>query len=385
MTHALPSRLQSLQQNLIERRAAKRLVLQNGDVGFASAPSNIALIKYWGKRHDALQQPLNSSVSLTLGDFRSTTKLVLRGCLFPEDERSTAMRPTCEIILNHKKSLADKKLLALWQRMSAGWGDELGFELHTKNNFPTACGIASSASGFAAFVGAVADLLQLSKLWSHEDLQYWLCEWARLGSGSATRSAILGASVPFCAWEKINDFETKTFAIQSFWTSEIRSLVVVVSDSEKEVSSSAGHSLVDTSALQMVRLAGVKRQYDSIQEAIAKGDFDTLATLCETDAFAMHAVMQSCEPPLKYLGDETAQLIAAFVQWRDTHRIQACWSLDAGPNLHIIYSKKDCDFVIDFFANQILKMLGRSFKIMTNTHHAGLALGRQCYFEKDTE
>ncbi len=377
----LPGRLRLLQSQLREMRFDGRILLQNGDRGYATAPSNIALIKYWGKEPGREQIPVNSSVSLTLGAFRSFTEVIVRGRFFPEHERTTAPEGRHEISFVDGQAAipADTKVDRLLHAMFGDWAEEIGLTILSRNNFPTACGMASSASGMAALVGAIADLLQLEKHFTHADLSYWLAEWSRFGSGSATRSALRGPGCSFVAWEREENEEglwTRTSALESEagLARKIHHCVLVVDDSPKDIPSSRGHQLAASSPLQAIRVAGLARKMDNIKKAIFDGDFATIIDLAEDDAFSLHAVMLSGKERINYIKPATEVLIAEFVKRRNELGEMALWTLDAGPNIHIVYLSESAQFVENFvdWARQHQK---GKLRILGGRYAPGLALG----------
>jgi diphosphomevalonate decarboxylase len=383
----LPERLRSLQLRLRDMRFEGRILLQNGDRGFATAPSNIALIKYWGKEEGREQIPVNSSLSLTLGAFRSFTEVVVRGRFFPEDERATAPSGRNEISLSGdgRSVPVDAKLERLVRAIFLDWADEVGLSIISRNNFPTACGLASSASGYAALVGAIADLLQLEKHFSPEDVSYWLAEWARIGSGSATRSTLRGPGCSFVAWEREDSSGepwTRTFPIpvDPGLSRKIHHCVLVVDETPKEVSSSTGHLLAGSSPLQSIRVAGLAQKMERMKSAVARGDFATIATIAEDEAFALHAVMQSGKERVNYFRPATELLLSEFVRRRNRMGESALWTLDAGPNIHILYLSESTSFVQQF-VNWARARLDNKLKVLGGRYAPGLALGLDNYRE----
>lgn len=338
---SLPETLRTLQRRLQAAVRSGDLLAQSGDFGFASAPSNIALLKYWGKRPGLMQVPVNPSVSYRLGAFRSQTRVRVLGRMFPGndgiDAPRGAERPPFRLSLGGAAACAPPaKMQAFLEGLLAGWADEVGLHIESHNNFPTACGVASSASGYAALAGAIADAFGLASHLEPAELQLWLSEWARLGSGSATRSAWLEPD-PFVTFEADSEGACLARALSA---SEpllgLRHLLVVVSSAAKEVSSSAGHGTAHTAPLQAIRVAGMPARFSRFAAALRAGDFCAIAALAEEDAAAMHAVMQTQSVPQCYLSGTTAALVALFIGLRDARKAPAFWTLDAGPNLHLL-------------------------------------------------
>lgn len=373
----IPNELKNLQNKLLSLRNENKIELQNGDVGYANAPSNIALLKYWGKQPGKNQIPENSSLSFTLGGFRSFTKVTTLGRFFPENEKNTSAKFSNKLILKDENNkIIDekipKKIELFLNAILHPFADEIALQIESMNNFPTACGIASSASGYAALVGAIADLLQLKKHFTVDELQYWIAEWSRIGSGSATRSSILQADSLYVAWKLISTEETKTESIKYHdnWKN-IKHCVLVLDESPKSISSSEGHKTAQTSPFHSIRVAGINAKFSYLTKAIEDFNFEAVKQITEEDAFSMHAVMQTGTEPACYLNMEVAKVIAKFISYRDANNLQAFWTLDAGPNIHFIYRPEHEKLLNDFFST-----LNKKLKIYHNTQKgACLILG----------
>lgn len=330
------SRLEELQNKILKLRKEKKLILQNGDIGFGQAPSNIALIKYWGKELGKKQIPENSSLSFTLNHLVSKTKVTALGRFFPESQEPI-QRMSHQIWISGQ-SESTPKMNSFLDSILSPYANEIGIKIESQNNFPTACGIASSASGYAALCKAIADLLQLEKHFSQDDLQYWLYEWSRLGSGSATRSAGLDPNSLFVSWEKTSDSKTITSSVPFHENlKNLKHCVFVLDDNPKSVSSSEGHQYAHTSPFHNIRVAGVEEKMRQMKKALVDFDFKTMIRITEEDAFAMHSVMQTGLPSACYLNKMTSDIISHFVKFRDSNHINAFWTLDAGPNVHFLF------------------------------------------------
>jgi diphosphomevalonate decarboxylase len=290
--------------------------------------SNIAFIKYWGVSDPALNIPLNSSISMTLADAYTVTTV-------------TWMEPgslaSDEIVLDGSL-LGPEKARRISQhldRLRALAGVDDRARVESRNNFPMASGIASSASGFAALTVAGAAALGL-------DLPpERLSAIARRASGSASRSLFGG----FVEWRKGAD-DTDSHAFPLFgpdhW--DLRDVVAVVSSAEKAVSSANGHSLALTSPLVDGRTAHVEGWLATVREAIAQRDLAKLGPVIELDALAMHGIMMTSTPALLYWQPETMQILHAVHQWR-ADGLPVYFTIDAGPNVHLICEAQDADTV----------------------------------------
>ncbi len=289
----------------------------------ARAGSNIAFIKYWGVQPGPLGElhvPLNNSISLTLADAYTLTTVEWDEGLASDDITLDEVR------LGERAAARISEHL---DRIRALAGDARRARVVSRNNFPTASGIASSASGFAALsvAGAAAMGLDLGPA----DLS----RLARLGSGSASRSLFGG----FVEWQQGVDHETSV-AHELFpaahWA--LCDVVAIVSSAEKQTSSKAGHRLAASSPLNDARVAGLKAPgggLDEVREAIAARDLSRLGPAIERDALAMHAVMMTGRPSLLYWQPATLELLHAVPQWR-AEGIKVYFTIDAGPNVHLI-------------------------------------------------
>jgi len=382
--HNIPIELANLQQKLNTLRKSGQLEIQNGDEGYASAPSNIALLKYWGKDPHKLQIPDNSSISFTLNGFRTFTKVRSLNRFLPEIPSTRETSKSHQFILTKEgqtPSLEGQtpapKLNLFLNSILSPFANDITLKIETTNQFPTACGIASSASGYAALAGAIADMLNLQERFSPQELQYWISQWARIGSGSATRSSLLEEDSLFVMWKKTSADETQTENIPHHpaWQ-DVSHCVFILDGTEKSVSSSAGHTHAPTSVFHKIRVAGIHQRINKMKQALAQYDFETIAHLTEEDAFAMHAVMQTGTPPACYLNDKASSIIAAFVTMRNEFSWNAFWTLDAGPNVHFIFKKDDAPHIAHFHS-LMESFVGDKIRVLYNTpQYQGLKIGQ---------
>jgi diphosphomevalonate decarboxylase len=305
-----------------------------------SAPVNIACIKYWGKRNESLILPTNSSLSVTLSqdNLRSTTTaradpsfaadcLWLNGKVDPIKVGGRLHTCISEM----------KRLRAAFEAANPGQPKIASFNVHicSFNNFPTAAGLASSASGFAALVYALAKLYALPQ--TPEELSLI----ARRGSGSACRSLFGG----FVAWDMGSDDVTgldskaRQVAPESHWP-EMEALICVVNDAKKGTSSTSGmQRTVVTSALLQHRIGFVvpSRMAD-IESAIADKRFGDFAEITMRDSNQFHAVALDTYPPIFYMNDVSRAIIAIITEYnRLSEQPKAAYTYDAGPNA-VIYA-----------------------------------------------
>ena len=322
------------------------------------AGSNIAFIKYWGVADPAtsvasgqqpvvnedLNIPLNNSISMTLADAHTTTTVAWD---------SSSNLPTDTICIDGAKlqGAAAERIVAHLDRLRALAGVSHKARVVSNNNFPMAAGIASSASGFAALtvaasaaLGLQLDATQLSAV-------------ARQASGSASRSLFGG----FVEWERgwgqgageeergeregesllsphSTFLDSRSVAHQmhdeDHWA--LRDVIAIVSTGAKRVSSSSGHRLAATSPFNAARTQCVSEWLTTVRRAIAARDFSLLGPVLESDALAMHAVMMTSAPSLLYWQPGTLEVLQAVRAWREEEGVPVYFTIDAGPNVHLI-------------------------------------------------
>jgi diphosphomevalonate decarboxylase len=373
--------LVTLQEKLLAARLSGALFFQPGDEGCASAPSNIALLKYWGKESHLLQTPCNSSLSMTLGSFRSFTRVEILNAGLPVahwfaggQPKSFAIATPHQFFFGGAQTPSpDAKVEGFLKRVLRDFAPDLALRVESQNTFPTACGIASSASGFAALAGALWDGLGLERVLNLSEKNIWISQWARIGSGSATRSCGEQESSPFVSWhlKGLQNLSNPLEVHQEF--RHLEHVVIVFDEQKKKVSSSDGHKGVWSSPFQWLRHAQVEKAFADLERALQKGDFFRVAELTENDAFAMHAVMFTTKVPTPYFDHPTAQFLAEFVRWRNEKQVKAFWTLDAGPNVHVLMHPSVRPELEMFFRTQNLK------KCLWNQSARGLALGKQSF------
>ncbi|MEK6917127.1 MAG: diphosphomevalonate decarboxylase [Nanoarchaeota archaeon] len=284
----------------------------------AIANSNIAFVKYWGKKAEG-NIPMNASISMTLDSVLSTKTTVEFSPKYDKDE----------FILNDKKETGEKlervsKFLDIFRCGSNA-------KIVSVNTFPTASGIASSASGFAALAAACNKSMELNMT----DTQ--LSALARKGSGSASRSIYSG----FVEW---SGESAKQLQDEVYWE-ELRDIVVIVSSGEKKISSRDAMKLTqDKSKLYKERIKNIDKTLEIVRKAISRKDISVLAESIMKESDNMHACIE--EIGIKYL-NETSHAIKEIITNLNSNGIIAAYTFDAGPNAHIITTKKNLPKIKD--------------------------------------
>jgi len=222
--------------------------------------------------------------------------------------------------------VALQRLSALLDKVRQLAGILIYAQVESRNNFPTGAGLASSASGFAALTLAACGAAGLKP--GEGDLS----RLARLASGSACRSVPGG----FVEWQVGEDHQSSyAFSIAPLQHWDLVDCIAVISQAHKPTSSQEGHALADTSPLQAARLADAPRRLDLCRRAILERDFDALAEVAELDSNLMHAVIITSTPAVFYWHPTTLTVMQAVSNWRK-NGLPACYTIDAGPNVHVI-------------------------------------------------
>ncbi len=308
------------------------------------ANSNIAFVKYWGKKDEILNIPMNSSISMTLDEKISTKTTVEFSEKYKEDE----------FILDKKRQEGEKlnNITRFLDILRTKANSVHRAKIISENNFPKGAGIASSASGFAALTGASSKALGL-KIGEPE-----LSGIARMGSGSAARSIHGG----FVEWESENGKQIKN---DLHWP-ELRDIIVIVSHDEKGISSREGMKLtVKTSELYKRRIAGIGMQVFKVRRAILNRDFPGLMESIMKESDNLHDCMADTKPKLEYL-NETSLKIKNMILSLNSKMIKAAYTFDAGPNAHIITLDKYVEDLLlllkQFNCKTIVSSVGKGIK-----------------------
>ena len=283
----------------------------------ALAFSNIAFIKYWGNRDEALRLPVNGSISMNLAGVETRTSVTFSD-LHQDDSLNINGQPITGVALGRVSSF-----LNLVRQMA---GIHTRAEVTSDSNFPSGAGIASSAAAFAALslaaskaAGLALDEASLSRL-------------ARGGSGSACRSIPAG----FVEWQ-MGSSEADSYAVSiappGHW--DLVDCIAIVSSDPKATGSTEGQALAGTSPLQAARVADAPRRLEICRNAILRRDFAALADIVELDSTMLHAVMMTSHPALFYWHPATLTVMQA-VQAARAKGLPVCTTIDAGPNVHVI-------------------------------------------------
>lgn len=296
------------------------------------ACANIAFIKYWGNRDSALRIPANGSISMNLDGLLARTTVSFQPSLALDELNINGREVT-------GKGL--ERVSAILDEVRASAGLRAKAEVISENNFPTGAGIASSAAAFAALALAASAAAGL------EFSERELSRLARRGSGSACRSIPGG----FVEWQAgTDDADSFAFSIAPPEHWRLTDCIAVVNAEHKATGSTEGHAMAATSPLQASRVADAPRRLDLCRRAILSRDFEAFAEIAELDSNLMHAVMMTSNPPLFYWQPATLTIMQAVREWRASG-LPVCYTIDAGPNVHVITEAAEAARVADLLAN----------------------------------
>ena len=317
------------------------------------SPSNIALVKYWGKKQD--QIPANPSISFTLETSVTTTSLEY----FKRGEE--AIQTEFELYFEGKKKEDFKpKIEAFFKKIEAycPYLKEFKFVIRTKNSFPHSSGIASSASGMSALALCIMSFEKaLNPNLTPEYFNKKASFLARLGSGSACRS-IEGGLVVWGQHENIVG-SSDLFGVQ--YPGEVHKVfqnyqdtILLVDKGSKQVSSSVGHNLMHGHPYAETRFQQAHSNLEDLRAILSSGDLKSFIEIVESEALTLHAMMMSSRPYFILMKPNTLEIINKIWQFREETGLPVCFTLDAGANVHVHYPEENKEEVFEFIKNELL-------------------------------
>ena len=321
-----------------------------------SSPSNIALVKYWGKKEK--QIPANPSVSFTLNNCKTITKLAFA-------KKDTQDTFSFDLLFEGKpKEDFKPKIEQFFERVLVylPFLKEYHFTIDTENTFPHSSGIASSASGMAALA---MNLMSLEKALSRnfgtemtEEYFYKKASFlARLGSGSACRS-VKGEIV---VWGKHHHIQGSSDLFGVEFPNKIhenfnnfQDTILLVDKGEKQVSSSLGHNLMNGHPFAERRFTQAHENLNALISIFESGNLDGFIKIVESEALTLHAMMMTSMPYFILMKPNTLEIINAIWKFRNETKIPVCFTLDAGANVHVLYPKNQSTEVLQFIQNELV-------------------------------
>lgn len=318
------------------------------------SPSNIALVKYWGKKEG--QIPANASVSFTLDNCRTVTTLNLE-----KRTETTGREFDFEVLFEGEKKPDFKpKISKFFERIEryCPYLKDFKFEIITENTFPHSSGIASSASGMSALALCVMSLeKEMDAKMSEEFFIKKASFLARLGSGSACRS-IEEELVVWGAHDKLQG-SSDLFGIK--YPGKVNEVfknyqdsILLVDKGEKQVSSSVGHNLMHGHPYANARFEQAKANMEKLIPVFESGDLDAFMSIVESEALSLHAMMMSSQPYFILMKPNTLEIINKVWGFRKESGLALCFTLDAGANVHLLYPESIKEKVLEFIKNELV-------------------------------
>ena len=322
--------------------------VSNGKVKWSS-PSNIALVKYWGKREQ--QIPENPSISFTLSNCKTITEVTYAkkesdGFSFDvyfEGEKNEAFKP---------------KIQTFFERIEAymPFLRDYHFTIETSNTFPHSSGIASSASGMSALALCLMSIEEDLGVDHADDYFYKKASFlARLGSGSACRSI----EAELVVWGENESTESSDlFGIK--FDGEVhpnfknyQDTILLVDKGEKQVSSTVGHKLMHGHPFAKERFKQAHHNLAKLKSIFASGDLEAFVKIVEGEALTLHAMMMTSMPYFILMKPNTLKIIESIWAYRKETGSNVCFTLDAGANVHVLYPENEKKSVLQFIENDL--------------------------------
>jgi len=309
------------------------------------APSNIALVKYWGKKQN--QIPANASVSFTLSECRTITKVSF-------SEKRNKQQLSFEFLFEgNPKSDFHPKIQQFFERIKPylPFLTAYHFVIDSKNTFPHSSGIASSASAMAALSLCLTDIERKFREMSDDYFYKKASFLARLGSGSACRS-VKGNPVVWGKHPKIS-YSSDLFGVELDFElhdnfKNYQDTILLVDVGQKQVSSSVGHNLMHNHPFAEKRFEQANQNLSDILEVFQSGDYEKFISIVESEALTLHSMMMTSHPYFILMKPNTLHIINQIWEFRNNTKIPVCFTLDAGANVHVLYPDKYKREVHDF-------------------------------------
>ena len=327
-------------------------------------PSNIALVKYWGKSNP--QIPKNASISFTLNNCHTVTSID-----FFKKKISGAIN--FELFFEGKKKEEFKpKIAQFFERIKeyCPYVSEYDMVINSGNSFPHSSGIASSASGMSAIAMCLLNLeKELNSDLTEEFISKKASFLARLGSGSASRSV----EGPLVVWGDHPEIKGSSdlFGIQfPYKTHPIfenyQDAILLVDKGEKQVSSTVGHDLMHDHPYAEERFKQANENLSKLSEILQNGDIDAFIGLVESEALTLHAMMLTSNPYFILMKPNTLEVINKIWEYRKETESKVCFTLDAGANVHVLYPNSEKEKVNDFIEKELSKFCQKGQYIFDN-------------------
>ena len=315
------------------------------------SPSNIALVKYWGKYGEQL--PKNASISFTLTQCNTQTTLSFI-------EKSSEGFDFEVYLDGRREEGFEPKIQKFFERVEIylPFLKEYKFKIETTNSFPHSSGIASSASGMSALALCLMDvegILSDTEI-TDEYFNQKASFLARLGSGSASRSIqgdlivwgehpniqgssnLFGMKYPYNVHENFNNYQDT---------------ILLVDKGEKQVSSTLGHDLMHSHPFAEQRFDQANENLSNLIPVLENGDLSKFIEIVESEALSLHAMMLTSIPYFILMKPHTLEIINRIWTFRKESGSKICFTLDAGANVHVLYPEAEKISVLKFIKSEL--------------------------------
>jgi diphosphomevalonate decarboxylase len=339
-----------MEADFISKKDQYNNQVQSGSITYSS-PSNIALVKYWGKK--PIQIPANPSISFTLSNCKTTTTLLFQKTIasdtvefdvFVDDKIENSFRPKIEkffqLVRSYLPFISDYK-----------------FEIRTSNTFPHSSGIASSASGMSAIALCLCRFeAHLDASVSKENELKKASFIARIGSGSACRSVFGG----LVAWGKSESIEGSSdiYGVKFDQAHPVfrnyQDTVLLVDKGEKIVSSSVGHGLMENHPYAKTRFEQAPINLALLKSTLIEGNLTLFNEIVESEALTLHAMMMTSNPYFMLFKPNTVEIIQKVWKFREQSKLHLSITLDAGANVHLLYPEAEKEAILRFINDELV-------------------------------
>jgi diphosphomevalonate decarboxylase len=321
--------------------------LPEGTVSWES-PSNIALVKYWGKKLE--QIPANPSISFTLNNCKTTTTL----------SYSNSTELSFEVYVDGKREEGfEPKIKTFFERISeySSFINKYKFRIDTSNSFPHSSGIASSASGLSALALCICSIEQnIHSAFKNAIFLEKASFLARLGSGSACRSLF----PKMASWGKHDELKNSSDFIGTPYAdthpvfTTYQDTILLVDKGQKQVSSTVGHELMHQHPFAEGRFEQANSNLSKLKRVLQTGDLIEFNKIVETEALTLHAMMMSSDPYFLLVRPNTIAIIEKVWEFREEHHLHLTITLDAGANVHLLYPEAEKQTTLDFIKSELV-------------------------------
>ncbi len=316
------------------------------------SPSNIALVKYWGKKEN--QIPANPSISFTLDNALTETSVEAK---FQENQNGILIDFLFEGIKNNSFKTKIESFLSIVQN-EYKWLNSYHLTINSSNTFPHSSGIASSASAFSALALCLVNLDEKINNTIYPNFYEKASYWARLGSGSACRSVYGGINL----WGKTNSYPNSSDEFSIEISKDVHPIytdfndhILIIEKGKKSVSSTQGHALLKQHPFAEIRYQTAKENTEKLISILKTDNLDDFIQLVESEALMLHSLMMTSATPFILMKPNTLSVIEKIWEYRREKNVPILFTLDAGANVHLLSPKSQQMQVDNFVKTELIQ------------------------------